>query len=112
MSDVTLLKQGQVRIWFQFAGANPSQAYEYMGCLMMDSPSQDLGTPDPVYCPSSEVRNTWEIVDQIAKAQALGTFDFTQHASQFLLERWMELKRKRCMINIQATASACSRPDD
>lgn len=112
MPDATLLKQGQVRVWIQFGGPNPSQSYEYMGCFMMDSPSQDLGTDDPVYCPSSEVRNTWDIVDSIAKAQALGSFDFTQHAGQFLLERWMELKRKRCIINMQVTASACSRPDD
>lgn len=112
MTDGTLLKQGQVRIFIQFGGPNPGESYEYMGCMMMDSPSQDLGTDDPVYCPSSEIRNTWDIVDSIAKAQALGTFDFTQHAGQFLFERWMELKRKRCLINIQATASSCSRPDD
>lgn len=112
MTDATLLKQGQVRIFIQEDGANPSAPYRYYGCLMMDSPSQDLGTPDPVYCPSSEVRNTWDIVDDIAKAQALGSFDFTQHASQFLSEIWMQLKRKRCKLNVQATASACSRPDD
>lgn len=112
MPDATLLKQGQVRVFIQEGGINPGEPYKYYGCFMMDSPSQDLGTPDPVYCPSSEVRNTWDIVDDIAKAPALGSFDFTQHASQFLAEMWMALKRRRCIINIQVTASSCARPDD
>jgi photosystem II stability/assembly factor-like uncharacterized protein len=112
MADQTILAQGNVRVFIQEDGINPAAAYKYYGCMSMDSPSQDQGTPDPVYCPSSTQRNKWEIIDDIPKAQALGSFDFTQHASRYLSEVWMDFKRRGCKVNLQAVAGSCSRPDD
>lgn len=112
MTDTQLLKQGSVRIWIQEDGINPLAPYRYYGCMMMDSPNQDLGTPDPIYCPSSEQRNKWDIVDDVPKAPALGTFDFTQHAGFDLREIWMQFKRRGCKVNLQVLAGSCQRPDD
>ncbi len=112
MADQTTLPQGNVRVFIQEDGINPAAPYRYYGCFMMDSPSQDLGTPDPVYCPSSEQRNKWDIIDDIPKAQALGSFDFTQHASRALAEIWFDFKRRGCKVNLQAVASSCTKPDD
>lgn len=111
MPDTTILPQGNVRIFIQEDGVNPGAAYKYYGCLMLDSPSQDLGTSDPVYCPSTEVRNKWDIVGTVQKSPSLGTFDFTQHASKALNEIWMDFKRRGCQVNLQAVAGSCQRPD-
>lgn len=110
--DANILQGGQVRIFIQKDGVSPANPYYYYGCLSLDGPSQDLGTPDPVYCPSTSKRNTWDIVDSIPKVQALGTTDFTQHADKRLNDVWWELKEKGCKFNMQAVISACDRPDD
>lgn len=112
MADVDLLQSGQVRIFIQEDGVSPANPYNYYGCMSLDGPSQDLGTPDPVYCPSTSQRNKWEIVDNVPKTQALGTSDFTQHMDRLLRDAWWKVKDKGCKFNMQAVISACDRPDD
>ncbi len=112
MADVELLQSGQVRIFIQEDGVSPANPYNYMGCMSLDGPSQDLGTPDPVYCPSTAQRNKWDIVDNVPKTQALGTTDFTQHTDRLLRDIWWKIKQKGCKFNLQAVISACDRPDD
>ena len=103
---------GEFRIFVQSGGANPGGAYDYIGCLMLDSPKQDLGTPDPVYCPSPSKRGQWDIVGQIEKVQGLGTSDFTVHMSKDLSDIWWDLKKQGCNFDIQAVIGTCQRPDD
>lgn len=111
-NDVTILKGGDVRIFVQEDGESPASPYIYYGCLSLDGPEQDLGEPDPVYCPSPDGRNTWAIVDLISKVPALGSTDFTQHADRFLRDVWWSLKDRGCMFNMQAVVGRCQRPDD
>ncbi len=110
--DPNVLQSGQVRVFIQKDGPSPANPYVYYGCLSLDGPSQDLGTPDPIYCPSSTQRNKWDIVDSIPKAPALGTTDFTQHMDKRLIDEWWKFKAKGCKFNMQAVIAACERPDD
>lgn len=110
--DTNILQGGQVRIFIQKDGVSPANPYYYYGCLSLNGPSQDLGTPDPIYCPSTEKRNKWDIVDSVPKVQALGTTDFTQHADKRMNDVWWELRHKGCKFNMQAVISSCDRPDD
>src|SRR5512147_1858154 len=110
--DSTILQSGQVRIFIQKDGVSPASPYYYYGCLSLDGPSQDLGTPDPVYCPSTSQRNRWDTVDSIPKAPALGTTDFTQRMDKFLRDVWWEIKDKGCKFNMQAVIDSCNSPDD
>lgn len=110
-TDPGILAAGQTRVFIQEDGINPAASYNYYGCLSLDSPSQDLGTPDPVYCPSPSQRNRWDIIDDVPKTPALGTVDFTQHAAKFLSDAWMSIKDRGCKFNFQVVASSCSRPD-
>lgn len=103
---------GNTRVFIQSDGINPGAAYDYFGCLSLSGPSQDLGTPDPVYCPSPTQRNQWDIIDDIPKTPALGTTDFTTHADKFLADVWMDFKNRRCKFNFQVVAGSCQRPDD
>lgn len=111
-NDTNILAGGQSRVFIQKDGPTPASPYLYYGCLSLDGPSQDLGTPDPVYCPSSSARNQWDIVASVPKTQALGTTDFTSHADRFLKDVWWELKRKGCGFNLAVVNGACQRPDD
>ncbi len=110
--DASILEAGNVRIFIQGGGISPANGYDYYGCLSLDGPEQDLGTPDPVYCPSSTQRNAWDLVDNVPKVKALGTTDFTQHADRFLRDVWWDLKQRTCAFNLQAVMSRCDRPDD
>lgn len=106
------LPSGNTRVFVQSDGVSPANAYDYFGCLSLNGPSQDLGTPEPVYCPSPTQRNQWDIIGSIAKTPALGTTDFTARADKFLRDVWMEFKRQRCNFNFQVVAGSCQRPDD
>lgn len=107
-----ILIAGNTRVFIQSNGINPAASYDYFGCLELGGPSQDLGTPDPVYCPSPAIRNHWDIIDSIEKTPALGTTDFTAHADKFLRDVWMDFKNRGCKFNFQVIAGACQRPDD
>lgn len=109
--DVAILKGGDVRIFVQDS-ASPSSPYYYYGCTSLDGPTQDLGEPTPIYCPSSAQRNRWDIVDEVSKAPALGTTDFTQHADRYLRDVWWDLKDRGCTFNVQAVIGRCQTPSD
>jgi photosystem II stability/assembly factor-like uncharacterized protein len=111
-NDVAALIGGNVRVFVQEDGVSPAAAYKYYGCLTLDGPNQDLGTPDPLYCPSPTQRNKWDIIDDIPKTPALGTTDFTQRADKFLNDVWWDLKNRGCAFNMQAVMGSCQRPDD
>ncbi len=110
--DALLAKGSQIRIFIQPDGIGPGNPYYYNGCLTLAGPSQDLGEPEPVYCPSSEQRNKWDIVDSIPKSPAPGTTDFTQRSSATLADVWWGLKRRGCYFNMKSIFSNCARPDD
>jgi hypothetical protein len=109
--DPNLLFSGQSRVFVQRT-PNPSGAYFYQGCMSLDGPSQDLGEPDPVYCPSSIQRNKWDVVAIIPKTPALPTSDFTTKADRFLKDIWWSIKNQGCEFNLTVVSGACQRPDD
>ena len=53
--DVNLAKSGQYRVFVQPDGSSPENPYLYVGCLSLGGLQEDLGTGEPIYCPSSEV---------------------------------------------------------
>lgn len=109
--DPSILLAGNARAFIQAGGINPGVAHDYMGCMFLDSPNQDLGTPDPVYCPSPSQRGKWDIIGVVNKTPSLGTADFTMHASKFLTDIWFDLKDRGCQFNMQVIAGTCQRPD-
>lgn len=111
MADVSILKSGQSRIWIQEA-ASPAEPYKYYGCVSLTNPTQNQGAPEPIYCPSPDVREAWDIVDEIKRAPELGTTDFTQKADRGMKDVWWSLRRKGCLFNIQVLNGACQKPDD
>lgn len=110
--DISLAKSGQFRVFVQEAGSSPDNPYVYVGCLSLGGFQQDLGTGDPIYCPSSEVRGAYDIVDTTAPPPALPTTDFTQHMSRDLQDFWWDLRRRRCKFNLTVVGSNCAAPDD
>lgn len=105
------LESGMIRIFIQDDGINPLASYNYYGCMSLDGPSQDLGTPEPQYCPSPTQRGVWDIIASVRKAQALGTSDFTARADRYMTDIWFELKRRGCKINMAAVIGSCQTPD-
>lgn len=112
INDPQLAQAGFFRAFVQSGLANPSLPYGYIGCLELDKPTQDLGALEPVYCPSSAVRNQWDIVDVIARTPGLPKVDILQHSSRFLTDIWMGIRQRGCLINVQAVSSKCANPSD
>lgn len=112
MPDLNLMKAGDARIFLQIDGSSPANPYYYYGCLSIGGITQDLGAGTPVYCPSTAVRNQWDIVDNVPSVQALPTTDFTQHADRNLSEVWWGLRKKGCRVNGIVNFGNCQRPDD
>lgn len=110
--DVTLAKSGQARVFVQPDGSSPNSPYLFVGCLNLGGLQQDLGTGEPIYCPSSSVPGQFDIVDTTAPPPSLPTTDFTQHMSRLLNDFWWDLRKRRCKFNAKVKLSACARPDD
>lgn len=110
--DANILRGSQSRIWIQPKGPSPANPYLYMGNGEMDKPKQSLGTPKPIYAPSSSQRSKWDIVDQIVSAPSLGTADIMTYADRFLKDVWWAIKNQSCQFNVQLANGDCERPDD
>jgi hypothetical protein len=110
--DINIVQAGQARIFLQADGPSPANQFLYFGCLSLGGLTQDLGAGTPVYCPSSQVRNKWDIIDSVPSVQALPTTDFTQRMDRGLLDIWWDLRKKGCRIHGAIVLSSCGRPDD
>jgi len=111
INDPSLLQAGKSRVWLQEGYANPGVSYNYQGLVELQKTDQDLGKKTPVWIPSSDVRNRWDIVDAIIASPALITSGFIQHANRFLSDRWESLRARGCDFNLKVINSNCARPD-
>src|SRR5687767_11486505 len=110
--DVNIAKSSQYRVFVQHQGSSPNNPYEYVGCLALDGIQHDLGTGEPILCPSSEVRGQYDIVDETSPPPSLPSTGFTQHMDRFLREFWWDLRKRGCRFNLMIVGSNCARPDD
>lgn len=110
--DTSLAKSGQARVFVQPDGSSPDNPYLFVGCLNLGGLQNDLGTGEPIFCPSSSVPGKFDIVDTTAPPPSLPTTDFTQHMDRFLNDFWWDLRKRRCKFNGKIKLSACARPDD
>lgn len=112
VEDVNIAQSGQFRVFVQPAGSSPVNPYLYVGCLNIGGFQEDLGTGEPIYCPSSEVPGGFDIVDTTSPPPAIPTTDFTQHMNRILNDFWWDLRKRRCEFNFIIKGSNCARPDD
>jgi hypothetical protein len=110
--DVNIAKSGQFRVFVQPDGSSPANPYSYVGCLSLGGLQEDLGTGEPIYCPSSEVAGAFDIVDTTSPPPSLPTTDFTQHMNRQLQDFWWDLRKRKCEFNAKIKGSNCARPDD
>lgn len=110
--DLTLAKSGQFRVFVQADGSSPANPYLFVGCLNLGGFQSDLGTGEPIYCPSSSVPGKFDIIDTTSPPPSLPTTDFTQHMSRLLNDFWWDLRKRRCKFNMKVKGSQCARPDD
>lgn len=103
---------GQTRIFVQEDGLTPAAPYHYHGGLTLGGLNEDLGDLTPIYLPSRDVPDSWDIVDEAEGNQSLPTSDFTAHMRKFLTDVWFKLKRTKCRVNIQIKIDSCGKPDD
>lgn len=111
-NDVSILRGGDTRVFIQSSGISPAYAYEYYGCMQLEGPEQASGDPTPVYCPSTTQRNAWDIVDEAPTVQELGSTDFTQRMDRYLADALWDIRKRRCVLNIQAVLGRCQNPSD
>lgn len=110
--DTNIGKQSQFSVYVQPDGSSPANPFLYVGCLTLGGFQEDLGTGEPIYCPSSESPGVFDIVDTTSPPSALPTTDFTQHMSRLLNDFWWKLRKSKCEFNLAVKGSNCARPDD
>ncbi len=110
--DPTLALSSQFHVFIQEGGNSPAYPYLYVGCLSLGGFQQDLGTGDPIYCPSPSVPGKFDIVETTNPPPSLPTTDITQHMSRFLTDFFWSLRKRNCEFNFFVKGSACARPDD
>lgn len=110
--DISIINSSETRVFVQHLGSSPNNPYEYVGCLSLDGLQHDLGTGEPILCPSSEVRGQYDIVGETAPPPSSPTTGFTQRMDRFLRDFWWDLKKRGCRFNLAIVGSTCARPDD
>jgi len=110
--DANVAKSGQFSVFVQADGSSPESPYLYIGCLSLGGFTEDLGSGEPIYCPSSETPGAFDIVDTTSPPGSLPTTDFTMHGSRMLKDFIWDLRKRKCAINMKIKGSNCARPDD
>lgn len=110
--DINVAKSSEYAVFVQPDGSSPANPFLYVGCLQLGGFTEDLGTGEPIYCPSSETPGVFDIVGTTSPPAALPTTDFTQHMSRLLSDFWWDLRKRRCEFNIVVKGSNCARLDD
>lgn len=110
--DINNARSAQFRVFVQSGGNTPDKPYLYVGCLSLGGIQQDLGTGDPIFCPSSDVRGAYDIVDTTDAPPSLPTTDFTQHMNRTLNDFWWDLRKRKCEFNLAIVGSNCAAPDN
>lgn len=110
--DVNLAKSGQFHVFIQVGGNSPKYPYLYVGCMSLGGFQEDLGTGDPIYCPSPSVPGKFDIVGTTSPPASLPTTDFTQHMRRDLADFVWQFRKQKCKFNMFVKGSSCARPDD
>lgn len=110
--DLNIARSSQFRVFIQVDGSSPANPYLYIGCMSLGGFQEDLGTGDPIYCPSADTPGQFNIVDTTSPPSALPTTDFTQHMSRLLSDDVWKFRKRRCDVNLIVKGSNCARPDD
>lgn len=107
-----VLKLAERFIFIQEGGASPSSAPRFRGEAIFGGINIPLGDVNPIYLPSRDRPNNWDIVDTTQGSQGLPNSDFTARVNFVLYKKWLEIIGARCPVVGYVKHDDCGRPDD
>ncbi len=110
ISDI--LKIAERTFFLQEGGASPISQPLYRGEAVGGGFNTPQGDVTPIYLPSREQANNWDIVDVYQGAEGLPTSDFTARVNYVLYRKWQTLRKRRCPFTLFVKHNDCKRPDD
>lgn len=110
ISDI--LKLAERFIYIQEGGATPASKPLYRGEMIFGGWNEPQGDVNPIYLPSRDRANNWDIVDITQAAPGLPTSDFTVRVNYILYKKWRDILDARCPVIGYVKHDDCGRPDD
>jgi len=107
-----MLKIAERAIFLQEGGASPASQPFYRGEAVGGGFNTPQGDVTPIYLPSREQPNNWDIVDVYQGSQGLPTSDFTARVNYVQYRKWQNLRLRRCPFTFYVKHDDCGRPDD
>lgn len=107
MSEGTYQQTGFGRVFLQVNGADPGNAYAYLGCGRLGGFTEPLGDISPVTCPSPDMYDEFETVDDVRGEAGAPTATLSAR-----LQPRTILLRIKCPMDLQAHFGKCSTPSD
>lgn len=107
MAGERYFQSGQGRVFIQPWAAGPGNAYQYQGCGRATGFSEELGDVTPVYCPSPDSYDDFEVADEIRGEGGLPT---TSLVARFGLDN--QIFKRKCPFGMQVHYGACQDPTD
>lgn len=106
------IKVGQRAIFMQEGGSSPDSKPLYRGETSFGGWNTPQGDVTATYLPNPARPSQWDIVDLVQAAQGLPTSDFSAICNMEIYKKWLDLKRRRCPVNIFIKQDSCGRKDD
>jgi hypothetical protein len=110
MSDFTVAKTANTRVFLIEGGARPDHSPSYKSCLKMTAITQGYGDITSIECPDPYKYGGFIEKAQIKGANARPTTSLSGRYPQDMLSDLMALARKGCAFDVQLHTGACQDP--
>jgi hypothetical protein len=110
MSDFTIAKTANTRVFLIEGGARPDHTPSYKSCLRMMGVSQGYGDIERIECPDPYKYGGFIEKSQIRGATERPTTSLEGRYPQDMLSDLMKLARKGCAFDVQLHTGACQDP--
>jgi hypothetical protein len=110
MSDFTIAKTANTRVFLIEGGARPDHTPSYKSCLRMMAVSQGYGDIERIECPDPYKYGGFIEKAQIKGATERPTTSLEGRYPQDMLSDLMKLARKGCAFDVQLHTGSCTDP--
>jgi len=109
-TNFTVDQTGLSRVFLIEGQARRDHEPEYMSCGMAGGVSKSFGDTDDIECPDPDRYDNFIVMGELAGSDERATMTLTNRYAADVASRWMEVARRRCLVDVQIHFGICENP--